>query len=76
MFNSFLVNYVAIFFVILDILYIAFGHFMLIPMEDIFMVKKIGVINSTLFIKCVHFLHHEFVVVGYTSWYSGATLDF
>ena len=40
MFNSFLVKYVAIFFVIMDVLYIAFGHFMLIPMEDIFMGKK------------------------------------
>ena len=40
-FNSFLVKYVAIFFVIMDVLYIAFGYFMLIPMEDIFM-GKIG----------------------------------
>ena len=43
MFNGFLVKYVAIFFVIMDVLYIAFGYFMLIPMEDIFMGKKLAV---------------------------------
>ena len=48
MFNSFLVKYVAIFFVIMDVLYIVFGHFMLIPMEDIFMGKSVEELHQLI----------------------------